>query len=341
MRLLRVVAMLIEKSIARIEHWPLAAPFKISRGAKTQASIITVELTASGITGRGECCPYPRYGETVAAIKAELDNFDPTKISASDFAGARHALQHVLAPGSARNALDCALWDLEAKTTGTPVWRLVGLPTPAPAATCFTISLDTPEAMATEARRHPDCPLLKLKLGDPPRDGDRIRAVRDARPDTRLVCDANEGWQADDLRCLLEIARSCGIELIEQPLPAGDDRKLAGLCPEVPLCADESAAPGTSISPLAGRYQAVNIKLDKTGGLTAAIAAIDEARRLGLKIMVGSMVSTSLSMAPAALLAPLADWVDLDSPLLLAADRPHGMLINDGMLSTPSRELWG
>ena len=332
---------IIETADACAETWPLIAPFRISRGTKTEATVVTVTLSADGHQGRGECCPYARYGESVADTLAALRAFDWQPFAGLDLAATRHALGQCLPPGSVRNALDCALWDLCAKTTRTPVWELAGLPRPAAAVTCYTLSLDTPDAMATQALQHADCSLLKLKLGDGRNDAARMQAVRDARPDASLVCDANEGWSTDDLAHLIGVATECRFELIEQPLAENDDVALATLTPGVPICADEAAAPGTAIANLAPRYQAVNIKLDKVGGLTAAIEAIAEARRLGLKIMVGSMVSTSLSMAPAALLGGLADWIDLDSPLLLARDRSHGMRITHGRLAPPSSDLWG
>ncbi len=332
---------IIEKCDIDAETWPLANPFRISRGAKSVANVVTVTLNLSGYSGRGECCPYPRYGESVAQTVATLRDFDWRPFAALDLMEMRRALQHQLPPGSARNALDCALWDLAAKTTGRPVWHLAGVPGPTSITTCYTLSLDTPGAMAANALRHADCALLKLKLGDSPVDADRMRSVRNARPDARLVCDANEGWSADELGHLIAVAAECRLELIEQPLAENDDGGLTTLAPRIPLCADESAAPGASVSDLLPRYQAINIKLDKVGGLTAALAAAAEARHLGLKIMVGSMVSTSLSMAPAALLGSFADWLDLDSPLLLARDRPHAMQITKGRLSAPSPFLWG
>ena len=324
----------------RIERWPLRTAFRIARGAKTEAELVTVTLAKAGIVGRGEACPYPRYGETPASAVAAIEQALKTIERAPDPAAARTALLD-LPPGSARNALDCALWDFEAKATSTPVYTRAALPPPAPVITCYTLSLDTPDAMAQAAREHADCPLLKLKLGDAPGDPARMRAVRHARPDARLVADANEGWQARDLPALLDVAAEVDIEVVEQPLPAADDGALRGFASPIPLCADESAAPGTNLLALADRYQAINIKLDKTGGLTGALAAIAAARAAGCRIMLGSMVSTSLSMAPAALAAALADWVDLDSPLLLARDRPDAMTITNGLLSPPDPALWG
>lgn len=332
--------MRITSSTARIENFPLISPFRISRGTKTDATVVCVEITSGTSTGRGECCPYPRYGETPEKILETLRSIDLSTKHASPGA-LRSDLLARLPPGSARNALDCALWDLEAKQTGKPVWQLAGLPAPKPLTTCFTLSLDTPDAMANAALEHATCPLLKLKLGDPASDAARMAAVRKARPDARLVCDANEGWQPDNLQAMATAALAEGIELIEQPLPAASDAALIDVITSVPFCADESASPGRPPRDLQNRYQAINIKLDKTGGLTSAIEMIHEARRLGFKIMLGSMVSTSLSMAPAALLGGLADWVDLDSPLLLARDRPFAMTIENGLLSQPTPDLWG
>jgi len=340
--------MRINISNIAIERWPLRVPFRISRGAKTEAVVVTVTLTAGGHVGRGECCPYPRYGESPEAIKAILEQIDLGQIArlagAGTLAALRHALLTVLPTGSARNALDCALWDLEAKTRGTRVWCLAGLPEPAAALTSMTLSLSGANEMAAAAREFGNHPLLKLKLGGGLEDIARMQAVRLVRPDARLVADANEAWSETELSELLTSAAAHRLELIEQPLPAEPldaDMALAGLAPPVPVCADEAAAPGIEAAALIERYQAINIKLDKTGGLTAALELTREAQRLGLRIMVGSMVSTSLSMAPAMMLAGLADWVDLDSPLLLARDRAGAMTINAGVLSPPTPALWG
>jgi L-alanine-DL-glutamate epimerase-like enolase superfamily enzyme len=333
--------MLFDHHTIAVERWPLRTPFRISRSAKTEAVVVTITLEAGGVSGRGEGCPYARYGDSPETAVADLKAAAALVRDAAELPAARDRLAGLLPPSSARNALDCALWHLEARLTGTPVHDLAGLPPPTPLTTCFTLSLDTPEAMAAAAARHRDQPLLKLKLGDAARDAARIAAVRTARPDARLVADANEGWRFADLPPLLAAAASAGVELIEQPLPASDDYTLREVTPAVPLCADESAAPGSDVTALSDRYQAVNIKLDKTGGLTAALAAIASARAAGCRIMVGSMVSTSLSMAPAALLGPLADWVDLDSPALLARDRDDAMAITGGILAPPPPGLWG
>jgi len=316
---------------AQIERWPLANAFVISRGAKREAEVVVAQVSDGVYTGRGECVPYPRYGQTpeatlraIKAAPADLDR-DPLQDWPAD---------------AARNALDCALWDLEAKRTGRRAAEIAGLAPLKPVLTCYTLSLDTPEAMATAARAVPHLPLLKLKLGRPG-DAERMRAVRDARPDARLVADANEGWQSSDLAHLLSVAAETGFELIEQPLPADDDAELARVHRPVPVCADESAHTTDDLAALRGRYDAVNIKLDKTGGLTEALRMAREARRLGFRIMTGCMVATSLAMAPALLVAQLADWVDLDGPLLLARDREWGLEIRDGMISPPDPRLWG
>ena len=317
---------------AQLESWPLAGTFVISRGAKREAEVVVVRVSDGVATGRGECVPYPRYGQTpeatLRAIKAAPSDLD------------RNSLQKDWPADAARNALDCALWDLEAKRTGRRAAEIAGLAPLKPVLTCYTLSLDTPEAMAAAARAVPHLPLLKLKLGRPG-DAERMRAVRKARPDARLVADANEGWQSADLAYLLDVAAETGFELIEQPLPADNDAELARINRPVPVCADESAHTTDGLAALRDRYDAVNIKLDKTGGLTEALRMAREARRLGFQIMTGCMVATSLAMAPALLVAQLADWVDLDGPLLLARDREWGLQIRDGIISPPDPRLWG
>ncbi|MCB1511491.1 MAG: dipeptide epimerase [Hyphomicrobiaceae bacterium] len=329
---------LITLRSARIERWPLAGTFRISRGAKTEAAVVVVQLSRGSSLGRGEATPYARYGETADRVLADIRR--AARSLPAHPKDARRALMLRLAPGAARNALDCALWDLEAKLTGRHCWQLAALPSPAAAVTCYTLSLDTPEAMAAAARAHAHLPVLKLKLGA---DGDdeRMCAVREARPDARIVIDANEGWKPATLSALIETAAKCGVELIEQPLPANDDAVLADADWPVCLCADESAAPGIPLAALANRYGAINVKLDKAGGLTSAIQLVAEARSRGLDVMLGSMVATSLAMAPAMLLASQVRWVDLDSPLLLARDRPNGLAVHEGTLSPPTPALWG
>ena len=314
------------------ESWPLASPFVIARWAKLEANVIVAIVSDGRMTGRGEAVPYARYGETVEASLAALRAL-PGPID-------RSRLPDLLAPGAARNALDCALWDLEAKQAGKRAWALAGLSAPRPALTCYTLSLAAPEAMAAAARAVPNLKLLKLKLGGAG-DPERMAAIRAARPDARLVADANEAWTAEMLAPFLDAAARSGLELIEQPLPEGADEMLAHVPHPVPICADESAHTSADLDRLASRYDAVNIKLDKTGGLSEALAMARSAKARGLKIMVGSMVATSLAAAPALLLANDADWVDLDGPLLLARDREPGLAIEDGVISPPAPELWG
>lgn len=315
-----------------IESWPLTEPFVISRGAKTEARVVVATIRRNGATGRGECVPYARYGESPEDTARQ--------ILAIGVPETRAELLSLLPPGAARNALDCALWDLEAKLAGTSAARLAGLDHLAPCETCYTLSLAAPAEMARAARRVPDMKLLKLKLGGAG-DDERMAAVREARPDARLVADANEAWTADKLAPFLEAARRSGLELIEQPLPAGADDALRGLARPVPVCADESAHTSADIPRIATLYDAVNIKLDKAGGLTEALAMARAASNAGLEIMAGSMVSTSLAVAPAMVLAQRARWVDLDGPLLLARDRPHGLSIRNGIIAPPDPELWG
>ncbi len=317
---------------ASIECWPIDGTFTISRGSKREAVVVVVEVSNDEHSGRGECVPYARYGETAEATLTELLKLGPETSPTI-------ALQSLVGK-AAHNALDCALWDWQAKRTGIAPFKRAGRPTPQPILTCYTISLDTPEAMAVAAKRVAQLPLLKLKLG---RDGDanRMRAVRASRPDARLVADANEGWDVATLPDLMDVAAECRLELIEQPLAAGADSFLASIVHKVPICADESAHDAANVAALAGRYDAVNIKLDKTGGLTPALEMVEAARAANMRIMVGCMVATSLSMAPALVLSGDADWVDLDGPLLLASDRPHGLVIRDGWIEPALPSLWG
>lgn len=318
------------------ERWPIAGAFAISRGAKTEAEVVVAELGDGKARGRGECVPYGRYGESVASVLAAIESLRPRLAAGLD----RQALQGALPPGAARNALDCALWDLEAKRSGRPAHALAGLPEPRPCLTAFTISLAAPEVMAAAASGAADRPLLKVKLGAPD-DPRRIAAVRAAAPAARLIVDVNEGWDEDNLAANLAACAEAGVALIEQPLPAGRDAALALVPHLVPICADESARDRHSLAALVGRYDAVNIKLDKAGGLTEALDMMAEARRLGLGIMVGCMVATSLAMAPALLLAQRADFVDLDGPLLLARDRPEGLRYAGSWIHPPVPALWG
>ncbi len=318
---------------AKVERWPIDGDFTISRGARTEAVVVLVEARRNDIVGRGECVPYARYGETVEGVVAAIERVGAI--------ASREALGHVLPPGAARNAIDCALWDIEAKSTGRRAWELAGLGAYDLPLTCYTLSLNTPEVMAKRARDARQHALLKIKLGGGDADAERMRAIRAARPDARLVADANEAWKPDELEMLLAIAAESGFELIEQPLHADNDSALAHVKRAVPVCADESAHTIDGLAALRDRYDAVNIKLDKTGGLTGALAMSAEARRLGFKIMVGCMLGTSLAMAPATIVAQAADWTDLDGPLLLARDRPHGLTYPGSRVMPPERELWG
>jgi len=326
---------------ARAETWPLAQAFVISRGSKTAAEVVVVEARLGSYVGRGEAVPYARYGETAAgvlgAIATAAADF-PTLVQHPPDVMAH--IQASMAPGAARNAIDCALWDLAGKCAGTRVAKLAGFGRPAPCLTAYTLSLDTPQAMAAKARSVATLPLLKLKLGGPG-DAVRIKAVRAARPDARLIVDANEAWTVELLPELMAASAESGVEVIEQPLPAAHDEPLRHIAHSVPVCADESLHTRADLPRLAGLYDAINIKLDKAGGLTEALALSQEARALGLKIMVGCMVATSLAMAPALLLAQTASWVDLDGPLLLARDREGGLAIADGLITPASPELWG
>jgi L-alanine-DL-glutamate epimerase-like enolase superfamily enzyme len=321
---------------ARIERWPIAGSFTISRGAKTEAVTVVAEVSRGGHTGRGECVPYPRYGETPEATLAALQSMQEPLSAGLD----RTTLQASMPPGAARNALDCALLDLEAKTAGCRVWNLLGRPEPTPCITAYTISLGTPEAMAAATLKAAHRPLLKIKLGG---DGDtaRIAAVRNAAPQSQLIVDANEAWSAENLAPNLAACADAGVTLVEQPLPAGQDAALARIKRPLFVCADESVHDRASLEALRDRYDAVNIKLDKTGGLTEAMAMADAAHVLGFEIMVGCMVATSLAMAPAMLLTAAARFVDLDGPLLLAHDRDGGLRYDGSLVYPPDAALWG
>ena len=321
---------------ARIEHWPIAGSFTISRGAKTEAVTVVAEVSRDGLTGRGECVPYPRYGETPEATLAALQAMQEPLARGLD----RQALQAAMPAGAARNALDCALLDLDAKASGQRIWNLLGRPAPRPCTTAYTISLGSPEAMAAATAKAAHRPLLKIKLGG---DGDaeRIAAVRAAAPKATLIVDANEGWDANNLAANLAACARAGVVMVEQPLPDGRDDALATMARPIPVCADESAHDRRSLAALTAKYDAVNVKLDKTGGLTEALAMAREAERLGFAVMAGCMVATSLAMAPAVLLAQTARFVDLDGPLLLAKDRPDGLVYVDSLVHPPASALWG
>jgi L-Ala-D/L-Glu epimerase len=320
----------------RIERWPIAGTFTIARGAKTEAIVVVAEVGDEVHSGRGECVPYPRYNETAEATHADLLAMSDAIRRGMD----RQSLQTAMRAGAARNALDCALWDYAAKSSNTRVWQMLKRAAPKPLTTAYTISLGTPDAMAEATAKAAHRALLKIKLGG---DGDeaRIRAVRKAAPNSELIVDANESWTSDNLARNLDACAAAGVTLVEQPLPAGRDEALARLRRPIAVCADESVHDRASLGALRERYDAVNIKLDKTGGLTEALALADAARALGFDIMVGCMVATSLSMAPAILLAQDARVVDLDGALLLAKDREHGLHYDGSLVHPPAPELWG
>jgi L-Ala-D/L-Glu epimerase len=321
----------------RIERWPLAGAFTISRGTKTEAAVVVAELTDGTHRGRGESVPYARYGETPDGIVAAIEAMRPALRQGLS----RAQLQGAMPAGAARNALDCAYWDVNAKAAGRRVYELAGLVAPEPRITAYTISLAAPAAMAEAAERAADRPLLKVKLGGGEGDGSRIAAVRRAAPRAELIVDANEGWTAENLAQNLAACADAGVTLIEQPLPEGKDEALTRIQRAIPVCADESVHDRASLDALAGKYDAVNIKLDKTGGLTEALALVAEAERRGFTIMVGCMVATSLAMAPAMLIAQGARVVDLDGPLLLAKDRDDGLHYDGSLAYPPGAALWG
>ena len=324
------------KLTIKSESFKIAGTFTISRGSKTEAEVVVVELEEDGKTGRGECVPYGRYKESLGSVTEQIEGLR----NAIEGGVGRARLRNLMGPGAARNAIDCALWDLEAKMAGKRAWELAELQPPHDVTCTYTLSLDTPAKMAEAAKAKADRSLLKLKLAGP-EDLERVKAVHQAVPNAKLIVDANEGWSIDDYKALAPLLNNLGVALIEQPLPADDDLALLAVPPVVPVCADESCHDLSTMRTLRGRYQAVNIKLDKAGGLTEALAMVAEARRLEFQVMVGCMVSTSLSMAPAFLVAQSAEFVDLDGPLLLARDREHGLHYEGSLVSPPEPELWG
>jgi L-alanine-DL-glutamate epimerase-like enolase superfamily enzyme len=335
---------------AKEEVWPLKEPFRISRGSRTEARVVVVTVSDGEHTGRGEGVPIRRYNQTCASVIAQIDSVK----SAPDLD--RDKVQQLLPPGAARNALDCAFWNLEAKTSGKRVSDLAGIPMVDQVRTSFTISLDSPEKMAANAAtlvleegRSPDRPrrlksrrtLIKLKLGGDAADLARVEAVRTAAPAARLLIDANESWSPEHYRKMVASLQELGVELIEQPFPANADEVLETLEHLIPVCADESCHTTAHLPRLTNRYEVINVKLDKTGGLTEALRLCERARETGFKLLIGCMVCTSLGIAPARLLARFAEYVDLDGPLLLAADRQNGLAYQHGKIGIPSRKLWG
>lgn len=320
----------------RSESWPIRGSFTISRGSKTSAEVVVVELSRDGNIGRGEAVPYARYGESMESVLDEVESLHGPLAEGLD----RQGLQVLLPAGAARNAVDLAFWDLQSKLTGKRHWELAGLPPPLPVVTAFTLSLDTVDNMAAKAAENAERPLLKLKLAGPD-DLDRVAAVRRKAPAARIIVDANEAWTVAQYTALAPRLLALGVEMIEQPLPAGDDAALAGIERPVPVCADESCHDTATLADLKGRYDMINIKLDKTGGLTEALKLKAAAEAEGYGIMVGCMLATSLAMAPGVLLAQGAPVVDLDGPLLLAEDRQPALKIEGSLVYPPATALWG
>lgn len=320
-----------------VERFPIAGAFVISRESRTEAVVVSVTIREGDAVGRGECVPYRRYGETVEGVAAAIEGVRE-RVEAGL---SQEDLQDALPSGAARNAVDCALWDLDAKRSGVPAHVTAGIDRLRPVTTCYTISLGTPESMAEATRKAADRPILKIKLGGPDGDLERIRAVRAAAPEATLVADANEAWTLERLESHLAACAEAGFALVEQPLPAEGDEALRGIDRPVPICADESAHDRHGLDRLVGLYDAINVKLDKTGGLTEALALAREAQDRGFGIMVGCMLATSLAMAPAMLLTPRARFVDLDGPLLLARDREGGLRFEGSLVYPPAPSLWG
>lgn|SRR5215831_19219909 len=320
---------------AREEIWPLKEPFRISRGSRTEAGVVLVTVSDGEHTGHGEGVPIKRYGQSAESLLAQIDSIKAEKNLD------RQRLQQLLPAGAARNALDCALWDLEAERGGKRVWDLANIRVADQVETSFTISLDTPQKMGDAATSAGELPILKLKLGGDELDLARVEAVRAVSPTARLLIDANESWSPSHYEKVVPLFRQCGIALIEQPFPANGDEILEHLDHSIPVCADESCHTSADLPRLKNRYEVVNVKLDKTGGLTEALRLCERARESGFKLLIGCMVGTSLGMAPARILASTADYVDLDGPLLLARDRENGLKYREGRIGIPPPELWG
>ena len=319
------------------EAWPLAGGFRISRGTRKVSDVLMVEVNDGNYVGRGECFPYARYGEDIDSVQKQLNSVRSEIEHGLD----RQALLNVLAPGAARNAVDCALWDLEAKRAGVRVWDLADLPAPEPVTTVYTLGVDEPAIMGERARENSDRPRLKLKMTGDGADLERVRNIHKNAPNARLVVDANEGWSIEQYLEYAPQFKELGVEMIEQPLPSTDDEQLRGVDRSIPVCADESCHDRATLPALVGKYDMINIKLDKTGGLTEALNLRDAALKQGLSIMVGCMIGTSLAMAPGILVAQAATIVDLDGPLLLAEDRNPGLSFTGSIIHPPEPRLWG
>jgi len=329
-----MTALLIE---AREETWPLKEVFRIARGACTEARVVVVTVSNGEHTGRGECVPIARYNQSTESVIAQIESIKGEK--SLD----RQHVQELLPAGAARNALDCALWDLQAKISGKRLWELANIPVVPEVVTTLTISLDTEAKMAAAAMANATAPILKLKLGGDDLDLARVKAVREAAPAARLLIDANESWSPEHYRKIVPALKKLGIELIEQPFPADADEVLESLDHPIPVCADESCHTSADLRRVKNRNEVINVKLDKTGGLTEALRLCENARQSGFNVLIGCMVCTSLGIAPARLLATFAEWIDLDGPLLLARDRDrdHGLAYENGRIGLPSRQLWG
>jgi len=320
---------------AREEIWPLKQPFRISRGSRSEARVVVVRVSDGQHTGRGEAVPIARYDQSCASVLAQIESMKG--LPSLD----RQQIQKLLAPGAARNALDCALWDLEAKVSGKRAWELANIPIVPEVETSFTISLDAVDKMAAAAKAAANSPLLKLKLGGDELDLARVEAVRGAAPTARLLIDANESWSPSHYRNIVPALNGLDVDLIEQPFPADADEVLETLEHPIPVCADESCHTTADLPRLRNRYEMLNVKLDKTGGLTEALLLTERARDTGFRLLIGCMACTSLGIAPARLLPSATDYVDLDGPLLLTGDRHHGLAYENGRIGLPSRQLWG
>lgn len=319
------------------ECFPIRGQFAIARGARTESHVVTVTIHQGSVAGRGECVPYPRYGESIDSVLAQIE----TVRAAMEGGCSRQDLLSLIPAGAARNALDCALWDLEAKLTGRRAWTLAGLAAPPVLTTAYTLSLDTPDAMGEAASAQARRPLLKVKLAGDALDRQRVANIRAAAPDAKLIVDANEGASPDTVESLCQAMADLGVAMVEQPIPAGEDAVLATFAHPLPICADEAFHTRADLAQIAERYDLVNIKLDKTGGLTEALLVLEEAERRGLDVMVGCMLGSSLAMAPATLVAARASVVDLDGPLLLAEDRTPALAYDGSQLHPPAADLWG